>query len=60
MINCIYLFILIGGLMKSEIIDSHIIDYYVPFLPLEKVHVIKCIEAEFENLEEHLDSETMR
>jgi len=47
-----------GGLMKSEIIDSHIIDYYVPFLPLEKVHVVKCIEAEFKNLKKHLDSET--
>ncbi|XP_025207141.1 torsin-1A [Melanaphis sacchari] len=47
-----------GGLMKSGIIDSHIIDHYVPFLPLEKVHVVKCIEAEFKNLNKHLDSKT--
>ncbi|XP_060864665.1 torsin-1A-like [Metopolophium dirhodum] len=47
-----------GGLKKSAIIDSHIIDHYVPFLPLEKVHVQQCIEAELKNLKKHLDSET--
>ncbi|CAI6366835.1 unnamed protein product [Macrosiphum euphorbiae] len=46
-----------GGLMKSSIIDSHIIDFYVPFLPLEKVHVLQCIEAELKNLNSSLDSE---
>ncbi|XP_022163448.1 torsin-1A-like [Myzus persicae] len=47
-----------GGLKKSAIIDSHIIDHYVPFLPLEKVHVEQCIEAELKNLTKHLDSKT--
>ncbi|XP_050546451.1 torsin-1A [Daktulosphaira vitifoliae] len=39
-----------SGLKKSDIIDSHIIDHYVPFLPLEKSHVIQCIETELRNL----------
>lgn len=47
-----------GGLMKSGLIDSHIVDYYVPFLPLERDHVVKCIEAEFKNLKKYLDSST--
>lgn len=32
-----------GGFHKSDTIDSSLIDHYVPFLPLEKGHVIKCI-----------------
>jgi len=52
--------ILIGGLKKSSIINSHIIDFYVPFLPLEKVHVLQCIEAELKNLNNSLDSEAKR
>lgn len=52
--------ILTGGLQKSSIIDSHVIDFFVPFLPLEKVHVEQCIEAELKNLEKHLDSELKR
>ncbi|XP_060866091.1 torsin-1A-like [Metopolophium dirhodum] len=47
-----------GGLKRSSLIDSHIIDFYVPFLPLEKNHVQQCMEAELKHLEKHLDSET--
>ncbi|KAL5241408.1 hypothetical protein ACI65C_008818 [Semiaphis heraclei] len=47
-----------GGLKKSTIIDSHIIDHYVPFLPLEKVHVEQCVDAELKNLKKQLDSKT--
>ncbi|XP_076353004.1 torsin-1A-like [Tachypleus tridentatus] len=32
-----------GGLSKSDIIQKSLIDIYVPFLPLEKQHVIHCI-----------------
>ncbi|CAJ0587036.1 unnamed protein product, partial [Mesorhabditis spiculigera] len=32
-----------GGLKMSEIISNHLIDHYVPFLPLERVHLEKCI-----------------
>jgi len=60
MVDCINILILIGGLMKSGLIDSHIVDYYVPFLPLERDHVVKCIEAEFKNLKKYLDSSTKR
>lgn len=46
-----------GGLKKSRLIDSHIIDHYVPFLPLEKKHVKQCIEAELKHLNKSLDSD---
>ncbi|XP_023235254.1 torsin-1A-like [Centruroides sculpturatus] len=32
-----------GGFYKSEIIERHLIDAHVPFLPLEKNHVKMCI-----------------
>lgn len=60
MIKFIDIFVLIGGFKKSAIIDSHIIDHYVPFLPLEKVHVEQCVEAELKNLKKQLDSKTKR
>jgi len=60
MIKFIDILILIGGLKKSALIDSHVIDHYIPFLPLEKVHVEQCIEAELKALKKHLDSETKR
>jgi len=47
-------------LKKSAIIDSHVIDHYVPFLPLEKQHVEQCIEAELKNLKKYLDSDKIR
>ena len=37
------------GLWHASIIDSYLIDYYVPFLPLERDHVRNCIKAEFRN-----------
>ena len=33
----------IGGLHKSAIVYHHLIDAYVPFLPLEKNHIKKCV-----------------
>jgi hypothetical protein len=33
---------------RASIISSHLIDTFIPFLPLEKLHVKKCIEAEFQ------------
>lgn len=38
-----------GGLYRSNIIDSHVIDHFIPFLPLEERHVGMCIVKEFEN-----------
>ena len=37
------------GLWHASIIDSYLIDYYVPFLPLEREHVKNCIRAELKN-----------
>lgn len=37
------------GLWHASIIDSYLIDFYVPFLPLEREHVKNCIRAEFKN-----------
>lgn len=36
-----------GGLKRAAIIEAHLIDHYVPFLPLEREHVEACIRAEF-------------
>ncbi|XP_067636371.1 torsin-like protein isoform X2 [Eurosta solidaginis] len=36
-----------GGLKKASLIEQHVIDHYIPFLPLEKAHVHKCIETEY-------------
>lgn len=46
--------------MKSQLIDSHIIDHYVPFLPLEKIHVVQCIEAELKHLNKTLSSDAKK
>lgn len=35
-----------GGLQYSDNINSHLISFYVPFLPLQAEHVKKCIAAE--------------
>ncbi|XP_055857403.1 torsin-like protein [Episyrphus balteatus] len=37
-----------GGMKKTGLIEAHVVDHYIPFLPLEKEHVYKCIEAEFQ------------
>lgn len=34
------------GLYHASIIESHLIDFYIPFLPLEKIHIKKCIRTE--------------
>lgn len=39
-----------GGLKESSLIKAHVIDHFIPFLPLEKYHVHKCVEAEFRML----------
>jgi len=39
----------LGGLHRSAVIDSSLIDVYVPFLPLERSHVRMCVEKEVRN-----------
>ena len=36
----------LGGLHRSAVIDSSLIDVYVPFLPMERKHVRQCVEQE--------------
>ncbi|XP_076755434.1 torsin-1A isoform X1 [Xylocopa sonorina] len=38
-----------GGFYHSDTIDSSVIDHYVPFLPLEEVHIKKCLKKAFAN-----------
>lgn len=38
----------IGGLQKADMIEKNLIDVFVPFLPLERAHVKKCIRREFD------------
>ncbi|XP_070581933.1 torsin-1A-like isoform X2 [Ptychodera flava] len=33
-----------GGLWHSDLIEKHLISFFVPFLPLERSHVKKCIK----------------
>uniref|UniRef100_A0A183CH84 Torsin-1B n=1 Tax=Globodera pallida TaxID=36090 RepID=A0A183CH84_GLOPA len=33
-----------GGLKSSRLINKHLIDYFVPFLPLERKHVVMCFK----------------
>ncbi|VDP11657.1 unnamed protein product [Onchocerca flexuosa] len=32
-----------GGLKMSELISAHLIDHFIPFLPLERRHILLCI-----------------
>ena len=37
----------IGGLRHSAMIGQHLVDRFIPFLPLERHHVAKCVINEF-------------
>ncbi|XP_067303281.1 torsin-1A-like [Pseudorasbora parva] len=39
-----------GGFLHSSIIDHHLVDHYIPFLPLELKHVRQCVMAEMAHL----------
>ena len=36
-----------GGLHYSAVIKQHLVDRFIPFLPLETDHVAKCVITEF-------------
>lgn len=38
----------LGGLQNAELIEKSLVDVFIPFLPLEKVHVKMCIRRELE------------
>ena len=37
-----------GGLWHSSLIESNVVDFFIPFLPLEHWHVVQCIMDEME------------
>ncbi|XP_051737127.1 torsin-1A-like isoform X2 [Ctenopharyngodon idella] len=39
-----------SGFSQSSLIDHHLIDHYIPFLPLELKHVRQCVLAEMVHL----------
>lgn len=47
-INKIGVFNREGGLKESRLITSAVIDFYIPFLPLEEKHIKQCIRTEYE------------
>uniref|UniRef100_A0A646QHR3 Torsin n=1 Tax=Hemiscolopendra marginata TaxID=943146 RepID=A0A646QHR3_9MYRI len=46
-----------GGLKHSYIIERHLIDFHVPFLPLERRHVKECIKDEMRDQNAILDND---
>ena len=44
-----------GGLVKSTLIDHHLVDFHVPFLPLEKAHIRSCAAVEFKKRNRRYD-----
>ncbi|XP_021950476.1 torsin-1B [Folsomia candida] len=45
------------GLTKSRVIDKVLVDFYIPFLPMEREHVISCTKAEIAKVKTDLDPE---
>nr|XP_058945427.1 torsin-1A-like [Pocillopora verrucosa] len=37
-----------GGFWHSSLIDKNLIDYFIPFMPMERSHVKKCAKADLE------------
>ncbi len=35
-----------GGLYKAGVVEKSLVDVYVPFLPLERRHVLLCVRQE--------------
>lgn len=38
-------FLPVGGLWHTSLIDKNLVDFFVPFLPLEYQHVVQCTMA---------------
>ncbi|XP_073679555.1 torsin family 1 like 1 [Garra rufa] len=46
-----------SGFLHSTIIDHHLVDHYIPFLPLELKHVRQCVMAEMVHLDMPVDND---
>lgn len=54
---CGSILIIDTGLTKSRVIDKVLVDFYIPFLPMEREHVISCTKAEIAKVKTDLDPE---
>ncbi|XP_003379108.1 torsin-1A [Trichinella spiralis] len=48
-----------SGFQFSELISNHLIDHFVPFLPLERVHVKLCVYDQLKRRSVQLDATTI-
>uniref|UniRef100_A0A8C2HBT2 Torsin family 1 like 2 n=1 Tax=Cyprinus carpio TaxID=7962 RepID=A0A8C2HBT2_CYPCA len=46
-----------SGFLHSSIVDEHLVDHYIPFLPLELKHVRQCVLVEMAHLNVPQDSD---
>lgn len=44
-----------SGFWRSHLLDHHLVDHFIPFLPLELRHVRQCVLAEMANLNMTVD-----
>jgi len=49
-----------GGLYKAGVVEKSLVDVYVPFLPLERRHVMLCVEKEAKRRNEILNPDTIK
>ena len=49
-----------SGFWHGKLISYNLIDYFVPFLPLEKVHVKQCIQADLKRKGKIVSQETIQ
>ena len=48
-----------GGFRKSEMVSSSFIDFFIPFLPLERKHVKECIKVALQICGKPVNNETL-
>ena len=48
-----------GGFRKSEMVSSSFIDFFIPFLPLERKHVKECIKVALQIRGKPVNNETL-
>lgn len=46
-----------GGFHGSDIVRSHMVNFFIPFLPLERKHVLQCLERDVSNMGQVMSDE---
>ena len=49
-----------GGMAEAVLLNNHLIDFHVPFLPLERKHIYSCIEVELEKAHRRVSVEKVQ